>query len=1470
MSQDRAEVASKPRRSSERRRASIGGNSDTHMSSSTSTSSIVRTSGARRNSGYNCSIGVNSGNANTTSSPNVVPSSGSSSNAFNSTTSSTVSTVTSSCNSISSSGNNWSGSARRSSTSARDGAHNTAISIASGATASTVAVGSPAQTTNLQAGPKNFVSNMHNTPPRGNASRKNTPGQSSGNSGGSARPRRQSRSDSSATGGNVSNSNNSDFSSNPNTNASHNNNSSRRGSRQREEKHTSNLRGDEAAARHSSASPPKKFLPGFSPPPKLTSSVFDPPVLVPPAQRLSAPKREASGGNSEETKKVVLFQARVAKLRVERDSGSLRSLGDLLIDIKQGFSFPLQRNPGALFVELLLSVCDLVACSFLMVVDPETTETAQHTWASFSHLVSVLALSKQISNPSDEKTIRILVKTLLEIHAKSTQWVQLECLRALSHVLFEHSPLLVPLHDTLLALLLPLCKSPNVNTVKQTCTSSASSSASRAFNFAPLTSASTSSSSSTPLSSQPTNSASTTPASTTKFSPTASSFSSTLPSTSTSAVTFHLAAPSTPSNTNSRVDRYQLELRRAAISCVGNMCIKSGPELRSRSSDISWALLQAIKSCSQDQRQDGTFAGTLAATLRAIKNAVADQFIHEASDLLTILQTVKSVLLWGIAAYTQASPRVLIVDDISSSDLDFFSSLSDNENDRQDSFTRQVTLSGKVRSCALKCLFVIAKHQKKLFYEYWFNLLPPNTAHAIARTPFSGPHIISVLLFDPLPKVRCVAVTTLSALIAGSPLSKWVLPSSASQSKVSSKQPAFTSLSARTNDVVAALHSGLLQALMREKDESVVVLLLKCMSVLVSNTPYSQIVFPLQGLVFPLVEYALKLLQDSHIFDALPGSVLLPADIDATRNRPSNTEGALEIRQAVFLLVAETFGAPDSSLRELHRLLPAIDEKEAASHLDVIPIVLAHCRGVRAEPNAMVALRKIARGHPASLAMHWTRSESSVLSVLKESLLTVSLTAVNALKVIEEWIVVDASELIKQAMAIYAKQTAVSQPSLFWALPGSLVLLTETLPELYMNSIPKSDTSPSATEFLIQIRIGILACLANLPFSCWQQVTKHAALLQISLLAAHDQVLPIRVATCRCLASFAMYAGLHGAENEVDRDACVEELLALTDTEQQVAVRTRASWALANFCDTTLDLFKCLPRKLAEAVVVCAVKLADPTAVFRSPKIATNGIRAIGNISRWLPLSVRDETIWDLWHQLVTALTVELTTSTSLKCKWNACYALGNVFKNIHLPALLEQYPRSLDCMSAMFAALLLAVQSPNVQTRGSTSEVSNFKVRINAVTALSCPSSRAHYGVWYVRVLEAVVGSVSQAEGEPVTNYRELRYKATLRVCLIRTLVNLVLMAGPGRELESLWTKNVSVFAAIVRAERRRVALAPRCQTPSRHTRPEEDEEDREPGDAEPLTQEQVENFCSCLSGLYAGLSCAAQFEQEALLPSF
>jgi hypothetical protein len=46
-----------------------------------------------------------------------------------------------------------------------------------------------------------------------------------------------------------------------------------------------------------------------------------------------------------------------------------------------------------------------------------------------------------------------------------------------------------------------------------------------------------------------------------------------------------------------------------------------------------------------------------------------------------------------------------------------------------------------------------------------------------------------------------------------------------------------------------------------------------------------------------------------------------------------------------------------------------------------------------------------------------------------------------------------------------------------------------------------------------------------------------------------------------------------------------------------------------------------------------------------------------------------------IWNGIATALVSELTGSNTAKAKWNACYAMGNIFRNRSLPGLLSNCP---------------------------------------------------------------------------------------------------------------------------------------------------------------------------------------------------
>jgi hypothetical protein len=214
--------------------------------------------------------------------------------------------------------------------------------------------------------------------------------------------------------------------------------------------------------------------------------------------------------------------------------------------------------------------------------------------------------------------------------------------------------------------------------------------------------------------------------------------------------------------------------------------------------------------------------------------------------------------------------------------------------------------ASKVRNYALHCIHTICKAHPKVFFLHWFSLLPSDVSSATAKRPFNGPHLLTVVLFDSVPKLRRLGALVLASIIEASPLSKWVAPSSATREV--KQRTAFTSLATRTKELVLAMHSGLLTALQREKEPVVSVQLIKSAAVLVANTPYQQLGGGVGESVLPLVEFVTNLLEDPHAYDDTPAP--MPRNGKGARlplrlGEKTSSAHKNQIRQAVFGLLCE-------------------------------------------------------------------------------------------------------------------------------------------------------------------------------------------------------------------------------------------------------------------------------------------------------------------------------------------------------------------------------------------------------------------------------------------------------------------------------------------------------------------------------------------------------------------------------------
>lgn len=182
-----------------------------------------------------------------------------------------------------------------------------------------------------------------------------------------------------------------------------------------------------------------------------------------------------------------------------------------------------------------------------------------------------------------------------------------------------------------------------------------------------------------------------------------------------------------------------------------------------------------------------------------------------------------------------------------------------------------------------------------------------------------------------------------------------------------------------------------------------------------------------------------------------------------------------------------------------------------------------------------------------------------------------------------------------------------------------------------------------------------------------------------------------------CLSSDAFF--LADASNAVLRSLKTSNL----------GVATKAAWVLSNLSDALVlkrmdDEFMskvpdCLLLKLLESCIeLCSLH----------DKPRSNALRTIGNLLNFLPPASLDDGKFDDAIRNSLQAIIKYIHSGSVKVRWNACYAFGNIMWNEPVLSFISYK------MMEAYQALVKAVRT-----------CKNFKVRISAATVLAIPSRR-------------------------------------------------------------------------------------------------------------------------------------------------
>ncbi|NXL92525.1 HEAT6 protein, partial [Alectura lathami] len=689
----------------------------------------------------------------------------------------------------------------------------------------------------------------------------------------------------------------------------------------------------------------------------------------------------------------------------------------------------------------------------------------------------------------------------------------------------------------------------------------------------------------------------------------------------------------------------------------------------------------------------------------------------------------------------------------------------------------------KVRQRALACfLSAIKAIEKRVLYGYWSAFVPdaPSVGSPQALS------LMTIALKDPSPKTRAYSLQVLSAILEGS---KQFL--SVAEDANDHKR-AFTPFSVTIASSIRELHRCLLLALVAESSYQTLTQVIKCLANLVSNAPYSRLnpglltrvwnqikpyichkdvnvrvsSLTLLGAIVsaqaPLPEVQLLLQQPSSSGLSSSGSA-----------SPHHLNSAEQWRKAVPVegdSPDQPAGRAPSEPCWLIRLcvsIIALPREDSCSDSDANSpsgSVYEPCP-LRLESLQVLAL--LVKGY-FSLAQSYLLELGELARKCMEEMDPA--IQLHGVKLVEELGTGVLLQYRPDAAAAPEQRVPVSKAVTFWTM-----MLNGPLPGALQNC-QHTALQTSACDALSSILPEAFSSLQD-----EQQVLCVTLLLGLN----HSETPLLKAAAVRALGVYILFSCLRQDVMFV-ADTANSILDSLQD--KYLSVRAKAAWSLGNLTDTLITNMETMGQSFQEEfsdLLLLKMLRSATEASKDKDKVKSNSVRALGNLLRFLqPCHIANPRFREAIEESLQALVSTVESEAAMKVRWNACYALGNVFKNAAL--LLEEAPWTTQAYSALSSVV---------------KSCKNFKVRIKSAVALSIPSRREYYGPTeqFCRIWSALVEALQKSED--TEDFLEFQYSASLRTQICQALLHLLGLAR-STDLPLIWesiTANGDVIASYI-----------------------------------------------------------------------
>ncbi|XP_063029824.1 HEAT repeat-containing protein 6 [Melospiza melodia melodia] len=659
-----------------------------------------------------------------------------------------------------------------------------------------------------------------------------------------------------------------------------------------------------------------------------------------------------------------------------------------------------------------------------------------------------------------------------------------------------------------------------------------------------------------------------------------------------------------------------------------------------------------------------------------------------------------------------------------------------------------------VRQGALACfLSTIKSIEKRVLYGYWSAFVPDAPGIGSPQSV----SLMTIALKDPSPKTRACALQVLSAFLEGS---KQFL--SVAEDANDHKR-AFTPFSVTIASSIRELHRCLLLALVAESSSQTLTQIIKCLANLVSNAPYSRLK---PGLLTRVWNQIKPYISHKDVNVRVSSLTLLGAIVSAQAPLPevqlllqqpgssglgssgSATPGREQWRKAVPWAGESPAGcAPPEPcwLLCLCVSLVVLPREDSCSDSDAsFPSLGSVYEPCPLRLEALQVLALLVKGYFPVAQSYFLGLGEVACRCMEEMDPSIQL---HGAKLLEELGTGVLQQHKPDSPTAPEQRVPVSVVVTFWTM-----MLNGPLPGTLQNS-PHATLQTSACDALSSILPEAFSLLQG-----DQQILCVTLLLGLN----HSENPLVKAAAARALGVYILFPCLRQDVMFV-ADTANAILNSLHDKSPNV--RAKAAWSLGNLTDTLIinmeTMGQSFQEELSDVLLLKLLRSATEASKDRD-KVKSNAVRALGNVLHFLqPCHVANPRFREAIEEALQALIATVGSEATMKVRWNACYALGNVFRNPALP--LGEAPWATQA----FSVLSSVVKS-----------CKNFKVRIKSAMALSIPSRRECYGSTeqFCHIWSALV--VALQRSEDTEDFLEFKYSSSLRSQLCQALLHLLQLA--------------------------------------------------------------------------------------------